>query len=46
MDDAARVRGVERVGNLGGEVEERLDRQRLPLDAVLQGLAFRAAPSR
>ena len=39
MDDAGGVRGVERIGDLHGEVEQRVDRQRRAVDAVAQRLA-------
>jgi hypothetical protein len=40
VDDALRVRGVQSVGNLDRQVEQRLGLKRLPLDAVLECLAF------
>ena len=40
MDDARRVRGIERVGDLLAEIEQIVDRQRTARDARLQRLAF------
>ena len=39
MDDAFAVRGVERVGNFDGQVEQQLGVQRLARNAMLQGHA-------
>jgi hypothetical protein len=40
MNDAFRVRGIERVGNLNPQVEHLVECERLLADAVLQRLAF------
>ena len=39
MDDARRVRDIQRIGNLHSEVHQLLHRQGLALDAVLQRVA-------
>ena len=38
MDNARSVRHIQRVGDLGPEVEQLVHRQRLAFDAILQGL--------
>jgi hypothetical protein len=40
MDDGFLVGGLERVGDLHCEVDRVVDRQRLPIDAVIQRLAL------
>jgi hypothetical protein len=40
MDDVAAVGGVERIGDLDGEVERLVGGKRLAFDAVPQRLAF------
>ena len=40
MDDAARVRGVERIGDFGGDLQQLLEMDRPARDAMLQRLAF------
>ena len=40
MYDVRRVRGIERIGNLDGEVEQHVDAERLPSDSVPERLTF------
>jgi hypothetical protein len=40
MNDALGMRGIQRVGNLDAERQQRFQVQRIPVDAVAQGLAF------
>src|SRR5262245_54606698 len=40
MDDALRMRSVERIGELNGDVEQVLDFQRSAVDAIAEALAF------
>ena len=44
MDDALRVRGVERVGNLNSQVEDFFEQHGLAADAALQRLAVEYIP--
>ena len=40
VNDAFAMGGVERVGDLGAEIEHEVDGQRFSVDAVFEGLAF------